>query len=586
MTTRAVAEDLRAHLLNGRVDKIVQPAEFDVALLLRAEFANQWLVLSAHAQQARVQRTLTKQSGAFSEPSPFVMLLRKHLEGARLHAIGQQGVDRVLHLSFHGASGETTLIAEVMGKYSNVILSDREGIVLGAIKLIRAEENRFRVVLPRHPYLTPPRPMRPAPHQDQPKLDPASTRGGDIAAALAQIDREAPLWKSLLDVVDGLSPTLAREVTFLAAGAVDAPLGDHRDLTAATRLLTLIRERFAMERGQPSAIWRGPKLAEWAAFPLRQFGEEPRLYPDIATLLDAAYAERRTGDALASQRGPLMAAIETQRKNLRRKIASLQASITDQAELAALRRRGEMVLAYQYAIEPGQRELRIEELDLTVVLDPDLSALENAQRLFKRYGKARDAAAVVPGLLQNAEEELAYLDQLSVHGALASDPASLAAVRDELRETSAGARDRPKAARKGQSRVPSKGGKPRPSVAPLRVRTRDGAEILVGRSARQNDAVTFSLATPQDVWFHARQIPGAHVIVRNNGRSPSNETLLQAAGLAAYYSQAREATTVSVDYTAVRNVRRIKGGKPGLVHYSGETTLNVRPVSMEAQEQA
>jgi predicted ribosome quality control (RQC) complex YloA/Tae2 family protein len=238
-----------------------------------------------------------------------------------------------------------------------------------------------------------------------------------------------------------------------------------------------------------------------------------------------------------------------------------------------------MILAYQHGIEPGQRELAIPDLDLTIPLDPALTPLENAQRAFKLYHKGRDAAAIVPGLLEAARQDLEYLDQLAVHAALASDPAALAAVRDDLRETGAGP-DQARGAKKGRAKDKraqlGKGGKARPGVSPLRVRAADGTEILVGRSARQNDAVTFQLAAPQDLWLHARQIPGAHVILRTGGRPPGKEALLQAATLAATHSQARTATAVPVDYTAVRQVRRIKGGKPGLVHYSGETTINVR----------
>lgn len=588
LTLCAVTGDLRTHLLGGRVDKVVQPADLDVALLLRAESANQWLVLSAHAQQARVQRTMQRQSGAYSEPSAFVMLLRKYLEGARLQDAAQQGVDRVLHLAFRGALGQTTLIAEVMGKYSNVILVDEQMVVLGALKQVRAEENRFRVVLPHRAYLTPPRPMQPPPRQDQPKLDPAHASAGELAAALAIFGDDLPLWKALLELVDGLGPMAAREAVFRATGAVSTPLSGHRDLHCADSLLSRVRDLYGERRGAPSAVWQGAKLVEWAAFPIQQHGVEARRYADVAALLDEVYAARARTDPLAGQRGPLLGQIEALRKTQRRKIASLEGSLTSREALEALRLQGEMVLAYQHGIEQGQRELAIPEIGLRVALDPDLTPVENAQRLFKRYHKARDAAAVVPALLDGARQDLAYLDQLAVHAAQAADPAALAAVRDELREVmpSAGnGKQRAKrqggrgTAKRQGGRGTQKGGTQRPSVTPLRVRATDGTEILVGRSARQNEAVTFSMAGPQDLWLHARQIPGAHVILRSSGRAPSQETLLRAASLAAYYSQAREATSVPVDYTAVRNVRRIKGGKPGLVHYSGESTLTVRPAS-------
>jgi predicted ribosome quality control (RQC) complex YloA/Tae2 family protein len=184
----------------------------------------------------------------------------------------------------------------------------------------------------------------------------------------------------------------------------------------------------------------------------------------------------------------------------------------------------------------------------------------------------------VPALLDTARQDLDYLEQLAVHAALANDPQSLAAVREELRELSTTPEDAARRAKKLQQRDKrGRAAKGKPVVSPLRMRAVDGTEILIGRSAKQNDAVTFSMAGPQDIWMHARQIPGAHIILRSGGKTPSQEALLEAATLAATYSQARAATTVPVDYTPVRNVRRIKGGKPGLVHYSGETTLVARP---------
>ncbi len=581
--TRAVAEDLRAHLVGGRVDKVIQPEATTIALLFWSGQENQWLVLSAHAQQARAQRTLRKQATAYSEPTSWIMLLRKYLEGSRLVAVSQQGVDRVLRLTFQGGPVQSVLIAEMMGRYSNLILADADLVVLGALKHIRAEQNRFRVTLPHHPYLTPPRPMRPVPYDDRPKHDPMHVIGGDLAEDLLSSPEEMLLWKALLDLVDGLSPTLAREAVFEATGRVDTLVAGHVDLAAASALVGAVRSRYGPARGAPSAVWDGSKLREYAPYPLRQFGGPPTEYADLTTLLDAVHAPERAPDPLAHPRAALLAQIEPRRAVLRRKIASLASTIVGPERLAEMRTHGELVLAYQSGMDPNQKELIVPEMNLTIPLDPALTALENAQRLFKRYHKARDAAAITPGLLEATQAELDYLDQLAVHAVLAADPQSLAAVRGELREELAGPAPAGKASKKGGTRAGKggkhKGGNPKeqPRSAPLRLRAADGAEILVGRSARQNDEVTFHQAGPRDIWLHARQIPGAHVILRVSGQAPNPATLLEAAAIAAYHSQARESTTVPVDYAPVRNVRRIKGGKPGLVHYSGETTLIARP---------
>ncbi len=541
--TRAVAEDLRAHLVGGRVDKVIQPEASTIAILFWSGQENQWLVLSAHAQQARAQRTLRKQATAFSEPTSWVMLLRKYLEGSRLVAVSQQGVDRVLRLTFQGGPIQSVLIAEMMGRYSNLILADADLVVLGALKHIRAEQNRFRVTLPHHPYLTPPRPMQPAPRDDQPKHDPMQLLGGDLAEDLLAFPSEMLLWKALLDLVDGLSPTLAREAVFEATGRLDTLVAGHSDLASASALVTAVRSRYGPARGAPSAVWDGAKLRDYAPYPLRQFGTQPTEYADLALLLDAVHAPERTPDPLAHPRAALLAQIEPRRAVLRRKIASLESTIVGPERLAEMRTQGELVLAYQSGMAANQKELIVPEMNLTIPLDPALTPLENAQRLFKRYHKARDAAAITPGLLEATQGELDYLDQLAVHAALAADPQSLAAVRGELREELAGPTPAGRA-KKGGTHVPKggkhKGGGPKeqPRAAPLRLRTADGTEILVGRSARQNDEVTFHQAGPRDIWLHARQIPGAHVILRVSGQAPNPATLLEAAAVAAYHSQA------------------------------------------------
>ncbi len=213
------------------------------------------------------------------------------------------------------------------------------------------------------------------------------------------------------------------------------------------------------------------------------------------TLLDAVYAAEREPDALAHQRAALLARIEPQRKALHRKIASLESGLVSPERLAALRTQGEMVLAYQHSIEQGQRELTIPELDLTIPLDPKLNPLENAQRLFKSYQKARDAAAVVPGLIEAAQQERDYLDQLAVHAELAADPASLAAVREEFREATTPAETVSKKSKKQDKRkAQSRSGKEQARAAPLRLRAADGTEILIGRSARQREGHRVILA--------------------------------------------------------------------------------------------
>lgn len=581
VTTAAVAAELHARLSHGRVDKIIQPSDHAVALLLRAGGANHWLLLSAHPQHARVALTHERLAKAHDEPSSFVMLLRKHLEGAALDGVEQAGYDRILRLRWRTRAAPWTLIAEVMGKHSNVILVDEKDTIFGAVKLITPALSRYRVVLPRHPYTPPPAQSRPSPHDADPKLDPLTITPSLLGTALADQPDTTPLATALVGALAGISPQLAKEVAYRLAGDVAIPLGARPHLEAA---LTILHELMAPSAWQPSIARQNGAIAGWAAYPLRQHGVEPEFYSSIFDVLDSAYGDLESGDALGSVRAGLRATIAAQRTRLDKKVASLRAGLRPREEIDALRLQGEMVLAFAHDIAPGQRELRLDDPPLAIPLDPALTPAENAQALFHRYRKARDAAAKVPPLLDEAEQGLQFLDTALLFVEQASSPQQLKEIKDDLSAAGfgqPGAKEQPqRPAAKGKGGTYHPGGKQAPvkSAAPaLRFTTRDGLEVLVGRSARQNEVVTFDLATSGDLWFHARGLPGSHVLLKTRGRTPPDGSIEHAAALAAYYSRGRGSTTVAVDIVPIRNVRRVKGGKPGLVRISGETTLNVRP---------
>ncbi len=598
ITTAAVAAELRERLPHGRVDRVIQPSAYAVALFVRAAGANHTLLLSAHPQQARVTLTAERLAKAFDEPSPFVMLLRKHLEGATLTDVARVGRDRILRLTFDARPCPVTLVAEIMAKHSNVILLDDADVILGAVKSITSAISRYRVVLPRHPYVLPPAQTQPPPREDRPKLDPLETPPEALAAALddpASRSDATPLATALLDVLAGLSPQAAKEIAYRVSGDAGTPLGAWRDKTA--EILSVARGLIDPPRWQPSIARSAAegKILGWAAYPLTQHGVVPDLYPSIAAVLDEVYRDVESGDALGSTRAGLRAAVEGHRTRLSKKAASLRAGLRPRAELDALRVQGEMVLAFAHEIAPGQRELRLDDPPVRVALDPTLSPTENARAIFGRYRKIRDAQEKVPPLLEAAEDDLQFLDAALLFVEQADSPQALKEIRDDVGAAGfplPGAKAPP--AQKGQGGNggtggnKGKGGKyhpggkeaPKKGAAPaLRFTTSEGLEVLVGRSARQNEVVTFDLAASGDMWMHARGMPGSHVVLKTGGRTPSDGSVEQAAALAAYYSRGRGSTTVPVDIAPARNVRRVKGGKPGLVRISGETTINVHPLS-------
>jgi len=313
-------------------------------------------------------------------------------------------------------------------------------------------------------------------------------------------------------------------------------------------------------------VRRNESLIAFAPYPLTQYGDWEEI-ESISQAVEAYYEQMVGRDAYAAARQGTREAILRARERVRRRQEALERSRVSQAQVEELHRKGEMILAYAHHIKPGQRELTAsigpDEPPVLIELDPRLSPVENAQHYFKRYKKAKSGAGEIPALLQRAELEMRYLDQLETD-------LDLAANRPEIREVEAclaeagyikEERRRPKAGRS----------------QPLAVNSKDGLLILVGRNSHQNEEVTIRQATPHDLWLHVRGAPGAHVIVKSGRQEVPEATLRQAAQLAAYYSQARGSTYVAVDYTERRYVRRIKGAGPGLVTYTQEKTIMVAP---------
>lgn len=586
VTTTAAVAEMQARIAHGRVDKIIQPSALGVALTMRAGGGNHTLLLSAHAQDARATLTSAKLAKAFDEPSAFVMLLRKHLEGATLAAVAQAERDRIVRLTFRGAGRETTLVVEVMGKHSNIILVDDQDVILGAVKHITPALSRQRIVLPHQPYAPPPPPMRSGPGVGSPKLDPF-VDGATIAAALDAWPRDAVFAAALVDTLMGLSPQAAREIAFRLCGDAAATMDATSSFFSAA--LVLVRTFLTHVDEQPSLARQADgKMLGWAVYALRQHeGQGVVLvsFPSVSALLDEVYDGAESGDALGSVKQALHATVKLQRDRLNSKAEALRRAVKPAAEIDRLRLEGEMVLAFAHEIAPGDMMLRLDDPPLAIALDPTLSAPENARKSFTRYRKMRDAALRNPPLIEEAEEGRRFLDEMLVFIDQADSPAVLKDLRDDL----ANSEFAPPGSKKPSKPTSSKGGAyhpggkkaPAKNTAPsaLRFTTSDGLQVLVGRSARQNEVVTFSLAAGGDLWFHARGLPGSHVVLKTAGTTPPARSIEQAASLAAYYSRGRENTTTPVDIVPIRQVKRAKGGKPGLVLISGETTVQVKPLA-------
>lgn len=634
MTLAALADEWRVLLLRARIDTIIQPTEYSLALQCYAPGTegqggqNRWLNLSVHPQLARAHLTARKPTKIVSEPPPFVMLLRKYLEGTRIEAVEQTRWERVLeiiasHPSSPGSEERTRyrLIVEIMGRMSNLILCNEQGLILGSLKHVGADVNRYRVITTNEVYVPPPPQQRTFAGQSLPRLEPTTVLASQLSLIPGNESAEQPeptnkkgraaakekLWQLLTRNLLGFSPLLAREAVYRTLGESEVLLETVQRTEVWEELAWHVRDLATL---YDTHQWR-PRLVErtsasgvpgtpiaFAAYVLEQYTEQlgvrVRQSPSLNVLIDDYYAGAEWRDAMESVRAPIKKVLQSQRDRCKRKAEILHQELAATEEAQRYRMQAELLLAHQHEVTQGPSSVELENYyavedepsTLKITLDPRFDAVGNANRLFNKYHKLRRALALIPDQIQQNDAELATLEQLLADLDLAENPAEVLLVKAEV-QAAKYMRGKPvekksKQPPKGKGK-PGKGGKPAGpgGGVPLYVQSKDGFTILIGKNSRQNEEVTFHQATGNDLWLHARGVPGAHVIIKAGGREISRAAIDQAASLAAYYSQARGSTSVPVDYTLQRYVRHMKNGGPGMVIYERERTVYAEPTLAE-----
>ena len=558
----AVRDELRRELLGGQVQRVVMTGPLTLGLEVYAHRRRWFLICSAEPETARVCLADERPLRATDTPTPLLLLLRKHVRDGRLTGFDQPPYERLLRIRVAKRDDqdrllEVSLIIEAMGRRSNVVLVDQDGSVLDALKRVGPTRNPRRPVLPHHAYQLPPA---------QDRLDPLEAASFERLAREAADTPARPLADLLASRLAGFSPLAAREAAFRAAGDLSRP-GSQADWQ---RVPAAVAELLApLETGAwaPHLARAGDAIVAFTPYrPTHLAEHELEAVDSPSRAVELGLGQARAGRVVRPASRALVAEIDREGAALRRKQAALQRALEASQQAEQLRLNGEAILANLALIAPGQAQLEFDGRQIP--LDPADSPLENAERYFREYRKARDAARQVPELLAAADLRLRQLDELRALAETADDSARRA-LRDELHGVEAESprrRDRP-------GRRPN----PRAELAGkvARHRTRDGLEVLVGQTARGNQLVTFKLASPDDLWLHARGVPGAHVILKTAGREPTSASVLEAARLAARHSQAHAAGRVEVDVTPRKHVRKIPAAPPGLVTYSHEETIAV-----------
>lgn len=575
---RHIKKELEESLLGFRVEKIYQPSKDEIVLAMRGQGGAQKLFMSAKADSPRVH--LTNYAPENPQTPPMLcMLLRKRLTGARLRAIRQPQLERLLTFDFDATNelGDRvglTLTIEIMGKYSNVILVDDTGTIVDALKRVDATMSSQRLILPGLPYQLPPAQNKPC------VLD---TPVEDVIKRLDCLDRDMALHKALLQNIQGVSPIVCRELEHLTGRGMDLSVKT-MTIEQKQRLSFFLNRTADVIRntsGAPHMVCelKGKPL-DFSFTDVVQYGTaaQVRRLERFSELLDSFYFERDRADRMKNKAHDLLKLLANAAERLSRKINTQQAELQRCTNREPLRVCGDLIQANLYRIEKGAAFTDLENFYeenspvLRIKLNPALSASQNAQKYYKEYRKAKTAEQVLGVQIEKAQEELAYIDTVFDALSRAQTERELSEIRQELQE---------------QGYVKKARGKLKPPAAlpPLTFTSSEGFTILVGRNNRQNDKLTLKTANNNDIWFHTKNIPGSHTVIVTHGNTPGEETILQAARLAAYHSRAKDSAQVPVDYTQIRYVSKPQGAKPGMVIYKNNKTLYVTPAADTENEE-
>ena len=557
----AVLEEVRGKCLGARVDKIHQPSRDTVIFHLRGRDSREKLLFAANPTAPRLHLTAASPENP-PEPPMFCMLLRKHLLGARLAEITQLPMERAAYFAFEctdemGFPVRKTLAAELMGRTCNLYLLGPDGRILDCLRRIGLDETSRRPALPGLHYQQPEPVAKENPLTLENYVNLLAAPGADLLS-----DR-------LMDTLGGLSPLVCREAALFAAGSTDARVSSLDTDDTAEKLLLFFREHLNHPKPyvyvQPDGT---PK--QYAFCPLRQYGscEEKESF---AALLDGFYTLRDRKDAMRQKSQAVRKTVQNLCTRLTRKMALQEKELAATYDRERLRQLGDILTANIHRITKGQTKVVCEDFydenmaPVEIPLSPLLSPQQNAAKFYKDYTRMKNAEKELTHQLTLGEGELSYLQSVLEELNRAQTDAELEEIRQELQEQGY-LRQEPGRKRPKQSRL-----------SPMRFQSTDGYPIYVGRNNRQNEELTFRLARKDDIWCHASKVHGSHVIISCGGTTPPDDTLTQAAQLAAYYSETGDGQNIPVDMTQVRQVKKIPGGKPGMVIYHTYKTVIANP---------
>lgn len=554
VTIANIIKELNDTILGGRVYKIAQPESDELLLTIKANGGQKRLFISAGASLPLIYLTDTNKPSPLTAPG-FCMLLRKHLQNARITRITQPGLERIVqiemeHLNELGDLCTKKLIIEIMGKHSNIIFANDENMIIDSIKHISGMVSSVREVLPGRPYFIP---------ETQEKHDPLSTNETDFAFLLRA--KSMPIYKALYGTYTGFSPVLSQEVCYRAGidGDFSTAALSEEEMHRLFRHFQEVTQAILSGEFAPTIVYEHGAPVEFAALPLTMYQAEHRKpYDSISALLEQYYAQKNAVTRIRQKSVDLRKIVQTALERNVKKYDLQLKQMKDTEKRDKYRVYGELLNTYGYNVAPGAKSMNALNYytneEITIPLDSTLTASENAKKYFEKYNKLKRTYEALSELTLEVKSEIEHLESVSTALDIALAEEDLVQIKEELIES---------------GYIRRKGGTKKAKITsrPFHYISSDGYHIYVGKNNLQNDELTFKFASGNDWWFHAKGMPGSHVIVKTGGDELPDRTFEEAAKLAAYYSKAKEQDKIEIDYTEKKNVKKPGGSKPGFVVY-------------------
>ena len=562
-----LAHDIKSRLEGGKINKIAQPEKDELLFTIKNNRETYRLSISASASLPLIYFTDTNKPSPLTAPN-FCMLLRKHIGTGRIVKVSQPGLERILefeieHLDELGDLQKKRLIVELMGKHSNIIFCKEDGTILDSIKHISAQVSSVREVLPGRMYFIP---------HTVDKADPLIVTEEEFQTLLRSAPM--PVQKALYQKLTGISPLIGTELCHLASLEGEKPASElsENELTHLYRMFSLMMEDVKEGRFFPNIIYENGAPAEFASVPLTCFegaGYESRPSSSISSLLETYYAEKSVITRIRQKSVDLRRIVQTALERNYKKYDLQLKQLKDTEKRDRYRVYGELLNAYGYELSGGEKELLCLDYysgkEVKIPLDPQLSAQENSQKYYARYNKLKRTCEALETLTAETKQEIDHLESISAALDIAVREEDLVQIKEELMEFGF-IKKRPFGSKK-----------PKITSRPYHYRSTDGFDIYVGKNNYQNEEVTFKIANGNDWWFHAKGIPGSHVVVRTEGKELPDRVFEEAGSLAAWYSKGRSNEKVEIDYIQRKHVKKAAGGAPGFVIYHTNYSLMAAP---------